>query len=78
MGKDNVVDLSHNAVALAAVRDLQTQQNLRLGAPLATKSVLLIKAILKVTTNFCPSLFIDGKHLYRLTPSQCHPRHRNL
>lgn len=45
-------DPSHNAVALAAVRDLQTQQNLRLGAPLATKSVLLIKAVLKVLTNF--------------------------
>lgn len=43
-------DPSHNAVALAAVRDLQTQQNLRLGAPLATKSVLLIKAVLKVLT----------------------------
>ena len=39
---------SHNAVAMAAVRDLQAQQSLRLGAPLATKSILLIKAVQKV------------------------------
>ena len=34
-----------NSVALAAVRDLQTQQSLRMGAPLPTKSVLLIRAV---------------------------------
>lgn len=39
-----------NAVARAAVRDLQTQQSLRLGAPLATKSVLVIRAVQKVAS----------------------------
>ena len=37
-----------NSVALAAVRDLQTQRNLRLGAPPATKSTLLIRSVQKV------------------------------
>ena len=53
--KQTKTDFNKNsdiAVAMAAVRDLQTQQSLRLGAPLATKSVLLIRAVQKVSTFF--------------------------
>lgn len=38
-------------MALAAVRDLQTQQSLRMGAPLPTKSVLLIRAVQSIETS---------------------------
>ena len=40
-----------NSVALAAVRDLQTQQSLRMGAPLPTKSVLLIRAVQMIDSS---------------------------
>ena len=53
--KQTKTDFNKNsdiAVAMAAVRDLQTQQSLRLGAPLATKSVLLIRAVQKVSAFF--------------------------
>ena len=38
-------------MALAAVRDLQTQQSLRMGAPLPTKSVLLIRAVQAIDSS---------------------------
>ena len=41
--------LPTNTVALAAIRDLQTQQSLRLGTLPATKSVLLIRSVQKVS-----------------------------
>ena len=49
--KKSYGDGHHNSVALAAVRDLQTQQSLRMGAPLPTKSVLLIRAVQSIETS---------------------------
>ena len=49
--KKSYGDDHHNSVALAAVRDLQTQQSLRMGAPLPTKSVLLIRAVQSIETS---------------------------
>ena len=45
--------LPTNTVALAAIRDLQTQQSLRLGTLPATKSVLLIRSVQKVSEWLC-------------------------
>ena len=55
----DALPLPTNSVALAAIRDLQTQQNLRLGTLPATKSVLLIRSIQKVSL----SLSSDRKSL---------------
>ena len=45
--------LPSSTVALAAIRDLQTQQNLRLGTLPVTKSVLLIRSVQKVSLILC-------------------------